>query len=293
MKLTILLPVYNDNESLNEVLVRIVRISESYTDLDLFFLIVDDASTNLISLPSTFRSNFEVIKLRTNLGHQKAISIGLCHIFDTRETEHCIIMDCDGEDRPEDIKHLIDYALMNNSKVVVASRKSRYDSSFFLLFYKMYKGIFKFMTGKTIDFGNFMIIDSSTIKLLVHETSLWNSLPATILNLNLDADRVGLDRGQRLYGKSRMNFYSLVNHGLSSLSVFIGQIFVRLLFLILFILINLNSFALFFLNTFQLLALNLSIIGFLVFYTLNYLFHLRNNSNRYDTPIEIYRTHIW
>ena len=86
------------------------EISKKFTGSDFIFHVcaIDDGSVTAIDLPSialtgdTCIAQIEIIHLALNLGHQRAIAVGLCEIADREQIDAVIVMDSDGEDRPVD-----------------------------------------------------------------------------------------------------------------------------------------------------------------------------------------------
>ena len=143
-------------------------------------------------------------------------------------------MDSDGEDRVEDIISLLKKT--EESSIVVAQRSNRSEGIKFSFFYKIYKLVFKILSGQTMNFGNFCYIPWERLESLVYTPNLWNHLAASILKSKIPIQKVAISRGKRYFGKSKMNFNSLILHGLGAMSVFIELIFTRILsFLIAFI----------------------------------------------------------
>jgi hypothetical protein len=227
-------PVFNDWESLS-ILLR--RISELYCREDITFsvLAIDDGSTRHsgvldIGVPgASCISRFETLRLATNLGHQRAIAIGLVQLAARSDVEAALVMDSDGEDRPEEIAALVAAARVNPEAVILAERDKRSESFGFKLGYMIYKFLFRVLTGQRISFGNFMIIPKATFISLVSIASLWNNLPATIIRSRNLLVKIPTMRGERYAGESKMNLVALVTHGLSAISVYVDVIFVRLL----------------------------------------------------------------
>jgi polyisoprenyl-phosphate glycosyltransferase len=170
----------------------------------------------------------EIVHLSVNVGHQRAIAIGLAVAAQDADADAVLIMDADGEDRPEDIARLVAAARGQRDFVVVAERRRRSERAMFKIFYLLYKMFFKLLTGKLISFGNFSLISKSYVRRLL-VPDLWNHLPAAIMRSRLPIRRVPIDRGRRYAGSSKMNYVSLIVHGLSGISVYSDMIFVRLL----------------------------------------------------------------
>jgi glycosyltransferase involved in cell wall biosynthesis len=232
----LVIPVFNDWVSFRHLLLELDRVAASLP-FSLSVSAVDDGSTDdpmatLSDLPAfTQLSSVEIIHLSVNLGHQRAIAVGLCIAANDGNFDAVLIMDADGEDPPQAIEALTRGIGDQSNFCFVAQRRKRVETFSFKFFYLLYKTFFKLVTGKTISFGNFCILSRSYVDRLVMVSDLWNNLPAAILRSRLIITAVPLHRGARYAGKSKMNFTSLIVHGLSSISVYADTIFVRLLML--------------------------------------------------------------
>ena len=235
-KLRLIVPVYNDGPSFG-MLLRELDNAAASLPFQMFVTAIDDGSTEDIVSGVGDLSGFrhlvgvEVVSLAVNVGHQRAIAIGLCTAADDHDSDAVLIMDADGEDPPQSIHSLTNNIGDRKDFLFVAQRKKRVETASFKFFYMLYKGFFKVVTGKTINFGNFCVVSSSYVDRLVMIADLWNNLPAAILRSRLPLNLVPIHRGRRYAGKSKMNFTSLIVHGLSGISVYADTIFVRLLIL--------------------------------------------------------------
>ena len=227
-KLVILIPVYNDWPAVITLIEQIENVlSSTGTKVDI--LLIDDYSTNKI--PDTIVgthissvSEINIIHLRRNFGHQRAIAIGLTYQFKKQQCDGVIVMDGDGEDNPEDIPNLINHWIKTDqNKVVFAARKKRMEGLSFKFFYRCYQIIHRILTGHSVRIGNFSIIPSKYLSPLVVSSELWNHYAASVYKLRIPFDMIKVKRGKRFSGKSKMNFIDLVIHGLSAISVF-GEI---------------------------------------------------------------------
>ena len=193
------------------------------------FTIVDDGSViNYETLPSGIGQSLSIVRLYRNVGHQKAIALGLSYLASLPETHPVIVMDSDGEDKPEHIPELLKKSRENVNHVVFAQRSKRHESLVFRLFYEVYKAVFRTLTGRVITFGNFSFIPKEQLRRLVHVSEIWNNYPGGVVRSRLLYTALPLERGHRLAGESKMNFVSLVLHGLSAVSVLIDITAVRL-----------------------------------------------------------------
>lgn len=213
------------------------EISERFTGADLEFHVyaIDDGScapTDLASLslpPDSCILAIEVVRLALNLGHQRAIAVGLSAIAERPSFEAVLVMDCDGEDRPADIAALLSSSRHHPGHIILAQRAKRSESRGFRVCYALYKRLFRILTGHAISFGNYSLIPMPAVRRLVHMPELWNNLAASIIRSRIPYLAVPTARGARYAGRSRMNLVSLVVHGLSAMSVHSEAVFVRLL----------------------------------------------------------------
>ena len=229
LKLHILLPTYNDWECLELLIQRILNVLGGKID-NLSIYVVNDCSTFTPPLEKYSRfHNVHMIDLTHNIGHQKAIAIGLSYLAMEKTGDAVIVMDADGEDRPEDLIGLIESYLEDTSKILFAKRKHRKENLFFKLFYFFYKCIFILLTGESISFGNFCVIPYPVLKKLVHVSEIWNHFSGGVIKSKLAYRCTPIDRGQRISGKSKMNLVSLIIHGISSFSVYLDVLSIRLM----------------------------------------------------------------
>lgn len=225
--LIIVTPVYEDVEASSKLF---KELAKTFTE-KVFIVAVDDGSVKQpleVSAITDVGLNGIVIKLKRNVGHQRAISIGLGYVAEhIEEGQSVIVMDSDGEDTPESIKELITPLENPEVDIVVAQRKSRVESLKFKTFYVVYKWVFNVLAGRKISFGNFMALKPKSVKRLVSMQELGTHVAGTVLSSKLRIDNMLLDRGARYAGKSKMNFVGLVLHGFKGLMIFAEDVLVR------------------------------------------------------------------
>lgn len=220
----ILSPLYNDEACFHVFSAAMEKEIKNIPDHRFSFLVVNDG-TDYLRLHSNLPAI--LIHLNRNIGHQKAIAIGLAYAHQHLQFENLIIMDCDGEDKPQDVVTLL--SAKNKNTIVVAKRASRQEGRRFKLFYYIYKIMFYTLTGKKISFGNFMLIPKNEIDKIVHYNEIWNHLAGAIIKSKIPYTSVETHRSKRYIGHSKMNFTSLLLHGLGAIGVFIEIIASRLL----------------------------------------------------------------
>ena len=230
--ISIVTPVFNDWESLEKLIKELVYSASTFNAEIETIIAVNDAST--IKPPNDIIDNplIKILNLTTNLGHQRAIAIGLCYANDyLKNTSKLIVMDSDGEDKPSDIEKLLHKSELNKGDIIFAKREKRSEKLIFKINYFFYKKIFKLLTQSEISFGNFSLIPKEKIDNIISNPDLWNHYSATILKSKLNYSTCSTNRAKRYFGKSKMNFTNLLSHGLSSISIFTDLIIVRLLIL--------------------------------------------------------------
>lgn len=232
--LHIVVPIFNDWVSFVALLKDIDHVS-STLDWAVSVIAVDDGSTEeapaSIKDVSLFPSLREIrlVELATNVGHQRAIAIGVSMAVSETDAEAIVVMDSDGEDRPQDIPRLLAATQGKSEFAVVARRARRTNTLIFKAFYALYKAVFGILTGRSINFGNFCLISRGYAKRLVMTPELWNNLPAAVLRSRVPVVELPTDRGNRYAGTSKMNYVSLIVHGMGGISVYSDVIFVRML----------------------------------------------------------------
>ena len=228
-KIIILIPVYNDWESLKKLLKEINENIKVFNDFNFECLIVNDASTNqLIDLakPSKF-ALMEILNMKENRGHARCNAFGIRYIFQNKEFDYLVLMDGDGEDRPVEIKNLIEKISENPDMSVVAKRVKRSEGMLFQLLYQAHKLITIIFTGKNINFGNYCMLTKKDVGKLHSKASLWSSFSGTVKKYLSPLNDINSTRGLRYFGQSHMSIFKLIIHSLSIIAVFKYQVFFR------------------------------------------------------------------
>ena len=229
-----LIPVYNDWESLSILISDIEKEAELNTDYSFSAVVINDGSTELNNLVLGKKIQVEVVDLKLNIGHQRAIAVGVQYVLNEKVKSlnksgvqgHVIILDGDGEDKPSDIISMVKKA---DNKIVFAQRVKRSEGIGFKTGYYFYKLIFKLLTGKKIDFGNFSAIPFTLLNQVAILPNLWNHYASCIAESRINIEVVPTERGNRYAGKSKMNTANLIIHGFSSISIYFDILCFRVL----------------------------------------------------------------
>jgi len=230
-RLVVVAPVYEDTEAASQLLLDLGR-AFCAAHMDVRILFVDDGSRAPLAEKLHSESHFqvEVLRLRRNVGHQRAIALGIAHVHEHIGCDAVVVMDADGEDRPEDAVALVARCREQaNARIIFAQRTRRSESPLFQACYRFYQLLHWLLTGIRVRVGNFSAVPGSCLPALVTLPSLWNHYAAAIFQARLPRALLPTVRGQRYHGRSKMNFVALVIHGLQAISVFIEIVAVRLL----------------------------------------------------------------
>ena len=231
--IVVCIPVFNDWESVSMLIDRLDCETPKFAGR-VSVLLVDDGSTEpapeKLSNPPQAIERVELIHLRRNLGHQRAIALGLTFIYVNLPCSAVVVMDGDGEDAPESIHSLLDQCRSNSYRsVVFAKRARRTEALLFRIGYMSFKVVHRLLTGRRVEVGNFSVIPFELLSRLVGVSEIWNHYAAAVFQARLPVDTVPIPRAPRLKGTSKMNFISWVTHGLSAISVYGETVGVRML----------------------------------------------------------------
>jgi len=244
MKFKILIPVYNDWQSVSELLDNIDH-NLSGIDHEVSVIIVNDASNHdRKEEDKTFDNinSIKILNMRMNQGHARCIATGLKYIYQKEDFDYIIPMDGDGEDRPEEIKEFINQIQNSNGKPIVGKRVKRSEGLFFKACYEFHKLITLTFTGKSIKFGNYTCLPKTTVEKMINEKSTWNSFSGSLSKLEKDLFEIPSIRGDRYFGPSKMSFANLLKHSISIISVFKKTVLIRsALFIVIYILLIKNN----------------------------------------------------
>ena len=239
-KYVILIPVYNDRESLTKLIENINSEIEGINS-EISIVVINDASSQQIIDNYQNAENInsiEIVNMKENRGHARCIASGFRYIYEKKEFDYVIPMDGDGEDRPEEIKEFINQKQNSNNKPIVGKRVKRSESLFFKLCYEFHKIITLTFTGKSIKFGNFTCLPKITVEKLINEKATWNSFSGSLTKIENDLLEIPSIRGDRYFGPSKMSFMNLLKHSLSIISVFKKTVLIRsALFIVIYILL--------------------------------------------------------
>ena len=243
-KIIIIIPIFNDWDSLKQLLLEIDQVIKEIEGVFVDCLVINDASTMKtpeINRPKNIKS-LKILNMKQNKGHAKCNAFGIRYSVQKEKFDFLILMDGDGEDRPTELRSLIDKVKNDPKLSVVAKRVKRSEGIFFKTLYLMHKIITYIFTGKIINFGNYSCLTINDAKIIQDKASLWNSYSGTIKKYLLNYNEIDSTRGKRFFGPSKMSLFNLIIHSFSIIAVFKYQVLWRSVAL-LFILYPLSFFS--------------------------------------------------
>ena len=250
-KFIILIPIYNDWKSVFQLLENI-DLQIAKWDAEVLVLIINDGSTEERTVTELSFKNIKTVRvmnMKQNQGHARCNAAGLKYLTEKEDFDYVILMDGDGEDRPEELTSLFNKSKENPLKTVTANRIKRSDGSFFKLLYECHKILTYVFTGKLIKFGNYSCLPKEDAARLVKEACIWSSFSGSVTKIISDRVSVPSIRGKRYFGPSQMSFFKLLVHSFSIIAVFKGSVRVRsvlfLIFYLFFVSSNLSIVTLF------------------------------------------------
>jgi glycosyltransferase involved in cell wall biosynthesis len=229
MKIKILIPIYNDWQSVFKLLENIDSETKGLED-EASVIIVNDASTEQkpeININLNNIKSVQVINMKENRGHARCYAAGLKYINEKEDFDYVIPMDGDGEDRPEEIKLLIKKAKEYPNTVITANRVKRSEGFIFKSCYLIHKYLTYIFTGQSIKFGNYTCLPKFAADKMSKEAATWSSFSGSLSKIAKERKSVPSIRGPRYFGPSKMSFFNLLKHSLSIIAVFKNTVLIR------------------------------------------------------------------
>ena len=247
-KFIILIPLYNDWKSVS-ILLKEIDLQIVSWDAEVSVILVNDASIEKrtgLSFDYKKIKSIKILNMKKNRVHQRCIASGLKYIYETEDFDRVIVMDADGEDRPDEINDFFKKAKENPNKTITGNRFKRSEGIIFRILYEVHKILTLIFTGKLIKFGNFTCLPKEHVQQLVKKPYLWNSYSSSVVRAIKDRTFIDSIRGSRYVLPSKMNFTALIFHSLAIISVFRNLVVIRsTVFILLYLFAISNNFSLF------------------------------------------------
>tara|TARA_B100000686_G_C16756570_1_gene955920 strand:+ start:1192 stop:2061 length:870 start_codon:yes stop_codon:yes gene_type:complete len=228
-KFIILIPLFNDWKSVSRLLNEIDTQVNSWKAI-ISVIIVNDASTETRSgLASNYKKikSVKILNMKENRVHQRCIAAGLKYIYENEDFDRVIVMDADGEDRPEELNDFFRKSQENPDKTITGNRFKRSEGIIFKILYEIHKVLTLIFTGKLIKFGNFTCLPKEHVEQLIQKPYLWNTYSSSIVRTINHRLFIPVTRGKRYVLPSKMNLFGLFFHSLTIISVFRKEVIIR------------------------------------------------------------------
>lgn len=232
-RVIVVAPIYRDWASASQLCRELDALCVGLDGAAVRVLLVDDGSPDGRAgwqpVPMTSLRGIDVLVLKRNLGNQKALATALCHVHAHLPCDAVLVMDGDGEDRPEDAVKLIRMAMAGPPRLIFAERRRRLETPLFRAGYHFYRWLHRVLTGVPVRVGNFSVLPAGALARLTCTSEMWNTYVGAVFRSRLPLDFVPIQRGKRYGGRSHMDLVALVHHGLSGIAVFHDVVATRIL----------------------------------------------------------------
>ncbi|WP_342382501.1 glycosyltransferase family 2 protein [Bacteroides ovatus] len=210
MKISIVSPIYRAENIVEELVRQIIENVEPLTH-DFEILLVNDASPDhsWIKIREICRKDLRVkgINLSRNFGQHYAITAGLSYA----SGEWIVVMDCDLQDRPDEIPNLYVKAL-EGWDVVYARRVERLDGFWKKMSSRAFHKVYSYLSGSKSDrtIANFGIYKRKVIQEYNKMTEKARSFPSLIAYLGFKATAIDVAHSERYEGSSSYTLSKLI-----------------------------------------------------------------------------------
>lgn len=218
--ISIVSPVYLA-ENIVDTLVERIRATMEVNNLDFEIILVEDGSPDkswdAIERNCLKDTRVKGIQLSRNFGQHYAITAGLDHVLG----EWIVVMDCDLQDRPEEIINLLNKA-NEGFDVVFAKRVERKDNFLKIITSKVFYRALSYLTGTKHDptIANFGIFNKKVIKSVCLMRENIRYFPVMVNWVGFNQAKIDVEHSKRLEGKTSYSFKKLLNLSLDVILAF-------------------------------------------------------------------------
>ncbi|MBL4752369.1 MAG: glycosyltransferase family 2 protein [Flavobacteriales bacterium] len=220
MKISIVSPVYFGEKLVQELVSRIIGTVSKITD-DYEIILVEDGSPDKSweEIQNACRANKKVkgIKLSRNFGQHYAITAGL----QKASGDWVVVMDCDLQDRPEEITRLYEKA-QEGYDTVFAQREFRQDSFIKRISSKIFYGLFSYLTDSDQDssVANFGIYHQKVMSSILSMKDHVRYFPTMVQWVGFSSTKLGVEHNSRQEGKSSYSWAKLSKLAINNIIAF-------------------------------------------------------------------------
>ena len=221
-KISIIIPAYNEEESLPFLFKKLNEITSQMTNYDFEILFVNDGSKDrTLELIKNYRAQDDrycYVDLSRNFGQEVAMAAGIDYV-----TGDCaIFMDADLQDPPELIPEMIKYWEEGYDDVYARRRKRTGEGIIKKVTSKMYYKVLQKMTKVEIqkDTGNYRLIDKRCINALKKMKESERCLKSMFSWIGYNKKEILFNRPARVAGKTKWNYMKLIDLAIDGITSF-------------------------------------------------------------------------
>ncbi|MFV9482480.1 glycosyltransferase family 2 protein [Christiangramia sp. ASW11-125] len=218
LKLSIVIPLYQSEDLLVELFTRLSGTLQSYSLENYEIIVIDDGSKDktwekVLEFYTT-DLKLKAVKFSRNFGQHNAITAGL----ERCTGEWIIVMDCDLQDRPEEIPNLLNKAIKGYD-IVLAQRLTRKDTLFKRQTSKIFYRAFAYISGLKFEpgVGNFGVYNKQVIAAILQYKENFRPFPIIVKVVGFKRIAIEVQHGRRFTGKSSYNNFGLIKGALNAI----------------------------------------------------------------------------
>lgn len=210
VQISVVVPVYRGEECLDELHRRLTLVLESCCETYEIVLVEDrgpDDAWRRIQEVAAADDRVRGLRLSRNFGQHHAITAGLSHA----RGAHVVVMDCDLQDRPEEIPRMYDKA-KEGYDCVLARRVQRQDGWGKRMGTQVFYRLFNYLTDMDFDgtVANFGVVSRRVVDVLLEMPEAVRFYPGFLEWVGFDKAYVDVAHGERFAGRSSYTFVKLV-----------------------------------------------------------------------------------
>jgi len=208
--ISVIIPVYGCDESLSELCERLTVSLESMVK-KYEILLIDDCGVGntwkIIQNITKRNGSVKGIRLSRNFGQHIAITAGLEESIGS----WVVVMDCDLQDKPEEIVKLYEKA-QSGVDIVFAQRVDRQDSFFKKSASKLFYRVLGYLTETKLDYSvaNFGIYDRKVINAVLSMKEVHKFFPVMVRWVGFSSASIKVSHADRIYGDTVYTLRSLI-----------------------------------------------------------------------------------
>jgi len=203
MKLSIIIPLYNEKESLNELYTRILKNVKTKYQYEIIFVDdgSDDGSFEELTRIKKKDKNVKIIKFRRNYGKSAALDAG----FRIAKGDYIITMDADLQDEPDEIPHLVNSLKKSDLDALSGWKYKRRDPFIKKITSKLFNFVVRIFTGIKLHDMNcgLKIYKKEAIKNLRVYGSMHRFIPVILAMDGFKFGEIKVKHNPRKYGKTK------------------------------------------------------------------------------------------